>query len=771
MKRKTWKRISCIISVLFLLVFTFSGCDELLEEEYEEGGEIGDYTDGSLEWNPSGTVLSVDKNTGEMTIERPVRDAETPMGEEGTWTIFVYLCGSDLESEGGYATDDLIEMESSEIGDNVRFVVQTGGAGDWFNEEVEYGKTQRFLIQNQQMEEVYSGDEANMGDTGTLTDFLRWGVKEYPASRMGVVFWNHGGGGIEGVCYDENHESDSLILSEIDSALYSIASDMTDRFEFVGFDACLMGTVETANVLASYARYMYGSQEIEPGSGWDYTAIGNYLADNPNANGEELGRVVCDSYVEASSQDEDSDIVTFSIVNLEALDDFLIAFNSFAKSMYEAGEDASNLSSMIREIEYAENFGGNNKSEDYTNMVDLGGLIKACAAGGVSGADEALSALENVIAYQINGSSHTSASGLSVYYPLQVQGSTELSVFETVCVSPYYLSFIDRQNLGSSYAGGYCSGSDDGYSDDDYSEDDEYYDEDEYTDDGEGYYEDDDSYWYDEEGWYDDSYWFDEDDGWNSCYEYEYDEDCGCYRRKSADKSHWEYADNIKETGESKLITFAKKPSLNDDGIYSFELDARGLENAAAVYGYVFQYSEEEERLIEYGETFDVNSDWSNGVFEDYFDGHWLSLPDGQNLALYIVEYNEDFVLYTSPILLNGKETNLRLKQDTAGKVTVEGAWDGLSENGAASRNYTKIKSGDIIVPVYYTLNQDTMEEGQCKGAEYKTDDHFEISYSLLEEADYFYAFCIDDIYYDYYMTDFEIFNVDANGNTSFYEE
>ena len=45
---------------------------------------------------------------------------------------------------------------------------------------------------------------------------------------------------------------------------------MSDQFEFVGFDACLMGTVETAGLMASYARYMVASQETEPGCGWEY---------------------------------------------------------------------------------------------------------------------------------------------------------------------------------------------------------------------------------------------------------------------------------------------------------------------------------------------------------------------------------------------------------------------------------------------------------------------------------------------------------------------
>lgn len=772
------KKGICYLLTMLMIGMLCTGCmsdDDFWEDDDYEDYEYEDYeyedSVGQGETVPvstdrvtaSNSLLSVDGETGTMTITRPKRDTETPMGESGTWTIFVYLCGSDLESDDGMASDDIMEMLSSSAGGNVRFVVETGGSGSWNDPNVDRSMLQRFVIEYQAMTEVYSEASRNMGDTAVLTDFLRWGIRNYPAEHMGVIFWNHGSGSINGVCFDELNNDDSLSLLEIDSALYSIYDEMTDRFEFVGFDACLMGTVETANVLASYARYMYGSEETEPGSGWNYTEIGNYLAENPNANGEELGKVVCDSFLADCKAQNDDDLTTLSVIDLNKVDDLLIAFHSFAKSMYDAGADADTLASMIRGIEAADNFGGNNRSEGYTNMVDMGGLIQACSSY-TNGASEAAAALERSICYQVTGATHRGASGLAIYYPLELQGSSELSIFETVSVSPYYLSFIDRQDLGSIYA------SDDSYYDNSYDDD---YDDDDDSDYGDSY---DDSLpdflWYDDDDWYDDSYWYDDDNCWNSYCDYEYDDSCDCYRRKSADTDHWKYADQFKPTGESRLITFAQKPALNADGIYTFTLDKRGLENAAAVYAYVYEVSGDGKELIEIGETFDVIGDWSDGVFEDMFDGYWLSLPDGQNLATYIVDYDEDAIIYTSPILLNGQETNLRLRQDNDGTVTIEGAWDGIDENGAASKKITKLKDGDVIIPCYYSLDMDTFEDLEgWQGAEYKVNGTPEILLGMLDEADYYYAFCIDDIYHDYYMTEFEEFHVDEHGDTWFYTE
>lgn len=58
----------------------------------------------------------------------------------------------------------------------------------------------------------------------------------------------------------------TISLTEINAALNDAMDVMTDKFEFIGFDACLMSTFENANILAPYARYMFASEELEPGA-------------------------------------------------------------------------------------------------------------------------------------------------------------------------------------------------------------------------------------------------------------------------------------------------------------------------------------------------------------------------------------------------------------------------------------------------------------------------------------------------------------------------
>ena len=674
-----------------------------------EGTTVNDAPDAddnaSPEKNVSGFAMKVNGSDGKMSITRAPKKS-SPMGAADTWTIFIYLCGTDLESQDGYgmATMDIIQMLDAEGSDNVRFVIQTGGTSVWQNETFGTSACERYLLQNQDIELVDSAPLANLGDPSTLADFLNWGVENYASEKMGVVFWDHGGGSITGACLDELFDRDSLSLAEINDALSKVYPNMTDKFEFIGFDCCLMGTAETANVLATYARYFYGSQETEPGTGWDYTAIGNFLAKDPSASGAELGKTLTDSFYNECAQAGQENECTFTIIDLEKFDDFTIAFNDYAMQLYNYAQ--SDLAGIVRGVNNADNFGGNNRSEGYTNMVDIGGIVSNCSD--YADGSKVLSALKNCIVYNKNGSNHKKASGLSVYYPLQLQGSNELGIFSGICISPYYLSLVDMVAKG-------------------------------YSDNG-----------------YTNEVFFTEDGDW-------YSEDCEC---DVYDDSYFDYAG---EGGgeESQLITFEIKPTVTDDGIYGFQLDESGLDYTSTVEAFIYM-EYDDDYILTLGETYDVLADWDSGVFTDNFDGYWLALPNGQLLATYIVGCDEESCVYTSPINLNGERTNLRIVQNSDG-VYIEGAWDGIGENGMASREIKHLKAGDKIAPIYYIIS-DSDDEQEFTADAYTWAEGDNIVYSYLPAADYYYGFGIDDIYGDYYISDFVVFSIDDNGNITFIE-
>ena len=54
------------------------------------------------------------------------------------------------------------------------------------------------------------------------------------------------------------------------------------------------------------------------------------------------------------------------------------------------------------------------------------------------------------------------------------------------------------------------------------------------------------------------------------------------------------------------------------------------------------------------------------------------------------------------------------------------------------------------------------------QGEEYTVSGSIEISYEAMYPSSYLYAFCIDDIYGDFYMTDVVEFTIDEDGNITF---
>lgn len=336
-----------------------------------------------------------------------------------TWAFYWYLCGSDLESGNGAATSDLDEMLAVELPPNVQVVIQTGGAQQWQNDIVDASKTQRYLYSSDGLELVDEQPVANFGDAQTLSDFLGFCAENYPADHTMVSFWNHGGGSVSGAAFDELHNFDSLTLDEMYQAFESVyeLSEENPPFELVGFDTCLMATIDVAYTFSDIGRYLVASQELEPSTGWYYSGWLQALADNPAMSGAELGRAICDNYVEGCEQYGVADDITLSVVDLSKMERIMAAYNNLGKEALSlAADDPVFFSEFGRAASRAENYGGNTPDEGYTNMVDLGHLVRNSENILPENAQSVLNALDEAVVYRVNGPYREQSTGLSCYY-------------------------------------------------------------------------------------------------------------------------------------------------------------------------------------------------------------------------------------------------------------------------------------------------------------------------------------------------------------------
>ena len=335
-----------------------------------------------------------------------------------TWSIYWYLCGSDLESEIGSASDDLEELMSVQLPDNVQVVIQTGGAYMWMNDFVDSDVIQRYLYDSSGLHLVDEQPQSNMGSVDTLTDFLYFCASEYPADRTMAIFWNHGGGSVSGASFDENYDYDSLTLNEFFegfSNVYNLDYE-NPPLDIIGFDTCLMATVDTAATFSPIARYLVASEENEPATGWNYSGFMQALADDPGMDGARLGQHICDSYMDSLGWFT-IDETTLSVVDLSRLEPLLDAYEKMGvEALTYSLENPYFLSEFAREAESSENYGGNTKDTGYANMVDLGHLAENCSDLLPSTSRAVIDALKHAVIYKVNGEYRDHSSGLSCYY-------------------------------------------------------------------------------------------------------------------------------------------------------------------------------------------------------------------------------------------------------------------------------------------------------------------------------------------------------------------
>ena len=329
--------------------------------------------------------------------------------------IYWYLCGSDLESNAAAATTDLQEMLQVTLPENVKVVIQTGGAKKWQNDQVKADRLQRYEYSGNTLELKDEADQASMGDPATLKDFLKYGEENYQADHKMLLFWNHGGGSVSGVSFDENYDADSLTLDELSQAMKEVYGDKK-ALEVVGFDTCLMATLDTANVFQKYARYMVASEETEPGNGWLYSGWLGSLAKDPSMDGAKLGKAICDSFVKGCKEVGTDKEITLSVTDLSKTVAITSAVRNMGKVVLQKAEkDTSVCAEFARSAGKSENYGGNTREQGYTNMVDLGHMARQ-STGLLQTAGDVLNALEDCVLYRVSGPYRAESTGLSCYY-------------------------------------------------------------------------------------------------------------------------------------------------------------------------------------------------------------------------------------------------------------------------------------------------------------------------------------------------------------------
>jgi hypothetical protein len=393
-----------------------------------------------------------------------------PKVAEKQWTVMVYLAGdNNLDSAG---VIDLKEMKTVGSTDRMNVIAQ-------FDREGKELSTNRYYIRKGgtlAKDVVGSLGETNMGDPRLLEDFIKWGIKNYPAQHYLVVVWNHGNGWndenvyrvarnlmnlnikrrgevvlpakggrkesvsirriraiggkkfrrslfhssimkaitVRGIAYDDDAQ-DFLDNIEMKRVLLSATNMLKRKIDILGMDACLMSMAEVVYQLRDSISFAVGSEEVEPGDGWPYHKILAKLAKKPAMMPGELATTIVDEYLVSYPANAG---VTQSACDLSKSELFSSAVDHLADGLNshlsEGAEGAKIVECRLQTQAY--------DTPDYIDLYDFCDLLE-----GKSGFDDiraACSAVKNaiqrdgvVIGSGYKGENVKHSNGLSIYFP------------------------------------------------------------------------------------------------------------------------------------------------------------------------------------------------------------------------------------------------------------------------------------------------------------------------------------------------------------------
>jgi hypothetical protein len=637
------KKISAItFGVIFALLFSLTGCKNKSDpvKVAWPGGDPG----------------------GDAEVTRKM-SYPAYTDKDDTWAIYMYICGSNLESfekgnpKDGYgmASFDITEAETAELPRNVSVVMEMGGAKNWLN-SLDPAVLSRRLLTGDDKTELSPAPLSNMGDPNTLAEFLTFCNTEYPAEHQVVILWDHGGGSLFGYGSDELFDNDSLSLPELDAA-FAAAPAASGKYEIIGFDACLMATIDVAAALRDDGNYLVASEEVESGQGWDYTGALNALAADTSQSAQQFAEAICDSfyrfYLDLNRENPKSILyqeATLSVVDLNRADALLDAYNAMAdEALLLAVERREEyLSAFARAARASENYGYNTPEDGFFEMVDMGDLVDNAAELLPESRERVKSALADCVVYQVHGPMREKATGLSCYY----------------CYSGKPKSVAFYSEAGGNKA---------------------------------------------------------------ACYYHEYSINGtlspeGLQYLRQIGTENNQPAPEPQPLPPTENLGFADHPvTLGADGYWTLNLGADKAKSVAAVYNYMLWDNGTDDggygMQVLFGVSDEVDADRQNGVFTERFSGMWGSIDDAQ-VYMRPVSVGDNYILYSCPILLNGVPHSMFVSMErgvsggkTYGVLGVRQIEDNVKSMSdktvSAPKDMPQLQPGDVLEPVQFFMTRE----------------------------------------------------------------
>lgn len=385
-----------------------------------------------------------DKNKDKDKDEDDDKDKDKPtvVSDYKKSVMMVYIVGSNLESEGGYATADIKEMKDSGYDESLMDIyLCTGGASAWSDKNISAGEIAIWKLESGKLNKLDT-ISSKMTDPNTLQTFIDTAYADTDGDCYNLVLWNHGGGAILGYGVDETDNNNAMTMMDIEEALSGtkLIAD-GNKFEVVGFDACLMGMLEIADTLDEYSNYLLASEEVEPGRGWDYSCLGE-ITTGGDFTGVAISKVIIDAYAEYyKSQKMYKPEYSLACMDLSKTDDVIDSFEELvASGITELS--SGNYSSVAKARSDTKSLGRMSGVSVY-DCVDLYNLAENMAFADSSSSQELKDSIDDFVVYFKSNIQRTHGVAIYMPYDNKVYVGEWIDIYKDLDFSDEYITFLE----------------------------------------------------------------------------------------------------------------------------------------------------------------------------------------------------------------------------------------------------------------------------------------------------------------------------------------
>lgn len=277
---------------------------------------------------------------------------------EKNWTVMVYMCAdNNLDAA---ALNDINEMEAAKFDDeNVNILVladiKNEGTKLYQIRKDENGMNDTIIsksIASKKLGIVRGSDvNLNVAKSETLSNFISFCRKNFPAKHDALVIWGHGSGW-RNVPYNDAEKKSRAVAFDDESRQFMPLPSLAQAIEMqcsekkldlIGMDTCFGLELEVLYELKDCAQWFAGVEGFEDADGWQYAKWFSSFDFASENDGSQMGLALEKQFIEKND-------TNFGLIDLSKMEGLFEKFESFCENAAGVIKDAGSRKRVLETI-------------------------------------------------------------------------------------------------------------------------------------------------------------------------------------------------------------------------------------------------------------------------------------------------------------------------------------------------------------------------------------------------------------------------------------